>query len=716
MGNDVTFYSGTRQYRITRAGWRKHRCLPGCESLLRQAATHPSFIRHLREYYEEHFGGLTNRDSDKEVLRLVELLLENGTLACIEEKKFSPSRVLLNRGKPEKTPEPVPSKKPPERTSSPKAVSSSSPETKAVTTWFCLRVVDEIGEIVEGLEIVFSISGRTQRQITDSDGMARIDGVVERESSARLADIKAAQKILRPRWEQIRKGTTPEGPNVTVVPLHRPPTIPLLPERIHTLALTPSVVLARLLGLFFETSKCFLLPCATTGLRGICTLYEEHRDAALLSVGHTDAAGMPDYNDPLSLERADAVAAYLTDDVDTWYPWYGYDKPYEKRWGQREDALMLSALPDRSTCPPGEDPVHWFQRTRGLEADGICGENTRRALIRDYMAIDGTSLPPGIHITTHGCGENFAAMPGEDSQPLDRRVELFFFDGDLLPTPPGKNSPPDSEIYPEWVRRSNRTYTYLPGDTLGTYELLLTDEFGLPFEEIPVSFEVPGGPQTAATDADGRARVVAASGGGTARIEDPDKLVPAFARRLDLSRENLMLPQGDHVHYRVKTRLAQPVSMVDGQPAHMVLVVRTDLVYPVLSTPWQELELSNQAGPWRLQPGSWTRLRMLGDGSGKEVEVVQPLKQEKTNAEWLRTLVDSAHAALFDGDFESVWDLLTRIPLEVTGPEKPPPDLSQEQAEFAEVWTEMEAEGISAGPDTANGPEEPDFESYDEDA
>jgi outer membrane protein OmpA-like peptidoglycan-associated protein len=666
-------------------------------------------MRQLRQYCREQFGEPLSRSSDAEVLHLIERQIEHGRLVCVEERKAAPVAFVSPGVTPSEPPE-----EPSEPTPPPAPPPAPAPPEQA-TTWYALRVVDEIGESIGGLDIVFSIGGREKHRITGGDGLARLDGVIERQASAHLADIEAARETLRPRWEQIRQGTPPDGPGVTVTPLHHPPVVPLLPENIHTLALTPSVVLARLLGLFFDTSKCFLLPCATVGLRGICKIYDEHPDAALLCVGHTDAAGSPSYNDPLSLERADAVAAYLTDDVEAWYAWYGYDKPSEKRWGHQEDALMLAALPDVGTCPADEEPLLWFQRTRGLEADGICGPMTRHALIRDYMAIDGTSLPQGISITTHGCGENFAAMPGEDDQPLNRRVELFFFDGDLLPTPPGKNSPPGSEIYPEWVRRALRTYTFLPGDTLGTYELRLTDEFGVPFEGLPVAFEVPGGPQVAITDADGWARVVAPSGGGTARVDAPGTLAPVLASRLDPSRETLALPKGDHVHYRVATRVAEPVAVVNGEPELIVIITRTDLAYPVLSTPWQDLELADQAGPWRLEPGSWTRLRLLGDGSGQEVGVVKPLEQEKKSTDWLRTLVDSVHTALFDGDFESVWEMLEKIPLVVPAPDKPPPDTTAEEADFAKVWAELTAEGVTPGPATVTYPEEPEDEPDQED-
>jgi hypothetical protein len=102
--------------------------------------------------------------------------------------------------------------------------------------------------------------------------------------------------------------------------------------------------------------------------------------------------------------------------------------------------------------------VRRYQETRGLSVDGIIGPDTRRQLVTDYMALDGTALPDDIEATTHGGGENFPADATPDGAPdqANRRVELFFFDGTLgiQPPPPGKNSPAGSKQYPEWVARA----------------------------------------------------------------------------------------------------------------------------------------------------------------------------------------------------------------------------------------------------------------------
>lgn len=229
------------------------------------------------------------------------------------------------------------------------------------------------------------------------------------------------------------------------------------------------VTMARLRRMFFETNKSFLLPGAVGALRQIRELYGENNPSELLIVGHTDTTAEPSINDPLSLERADMTAAYLLDDEEVWLKQYETSIAEKRRWGAHEDELMLSAMPDFATKPADEEDVRWFQRTRGLTVDGIAGPKTRRELIHEYMALDGTSLRErrnfDITITTHGCGENFPlGDEGEELDPApedekedasDRRVELFFFDVEfgIQPPPPGKNSAKGSTQYPLWRKK-----------------------------------------------------------------------------------------------------------------------------------------------------------------------------------------------------------------------------------------------------------------------
>ena len=356
------------------------------------------------------------------------------------------------------------------------------PESDKKPTWYEVRVVDELGEPIAGVPLVLEVSGK-HPLVTDGDGRVRLDGTYPSMGHARIEDIATLRELVRPRWDQIRPGDwlAPE-PDHSFIPLRGSEAIirSVFSETLHTLVIQPWVIRARLIGMYFDTSKCFLLPSALGDIKKLKKLYDEYPDSEILVVGHTDKTGDPSYNDPLSLERADSVAAYMQDDVDAWLSWYGYGKDYDKRWGAKEDQYMLQSLSDYDTRQPGESAVWWFQRTRGLGLDGWAGDETRRQLITEYMAHDGTTLPVSAHLTRHGCGESFPFTDEElaeldllDANPdqRDRRVELYFFDRPLgvEPPPPGNISAPGSMEYPEWGKRAQETRDF----ELRTVELII---------------------------------------------------------------------------------------------------------------------------------------------------------------------------------------------------------------------------------------------------
>jgi outer membrane protein OmpA-like peptidoglycan-associated protein len=276
----------------------------------------------------------------------------------------------------------------------------------------------------------------------------------------------------------------------------------------------PGVTCVRLLGMFFDTNKNFLLPIALRGLRRVVEIYEETPEAEVLIVGHTDTSGDAAFNDKLSLERAESMLAYLKDDVDTWLKRYDKSVPEKKRWGAVEDELMLEAMPDIDTKPADEDLVKWFQRTRELaKVDGICGKDTRTKLIGEYMAFDGTTLPASAAATVHGCGENFPTGATADGQRVqqDRRVELFFFEDGIDPPPPGDNSGPDGAEYPRWRARTTRTTDISErGNLAFDFAFERDAEAGV----IKLQFSVPGQVQ----------------GPLFVRIAEMDNAVPVFER------------------------------------------------------------------------------------------------------------------------------------------------------------------------------------------
>jgi outer membrane protein OmpA-like peptidoglycan-associated protein len=427
---------------------------------------------------------------------------------------------------------------------------------------FEVRIVDEIGKAISGIEAEFTADG-AQTRPTNAAGVALLDGVLATSARVRIADVDGLSKVLDPRWEALRPGAPPKESNIQTVvfrggelgpfPLKAelPNTIVIKPPlgrlflelwdksgrvrhakrtyqitgaqtfegetdedgrllhsdvfpgdyslslalehfaeddpdrqidlvdaplvvldsdagtpQVRQIGAVPRSVLARLHA-SFNTNKTFLLPTALPSLRTLRRLYLENAPCKLLVVGHADTKAGATYNDRLSLERAKSVVAYLKDDVDAWFKCYS-DQDAKKCWGKVEDHLMLIALPDFRTKPPGEDEVEFFQRTRGLVVDGDAGKQTRQALIEEYMSLDGTSLKDfvgEIEAVAHGCGEHFPlddrgeeldAKPADEKRDrVDRRAEFFFFDADfgITPKPPGENSKPGSVEYLKWRER-----------------------------------------------------------------------------------------------------------------------------------------------------------------------------------------------------------------------------------------------------------------------
>lgn len=242
----------------------------------------------------------------------------------------------------------------------------------------------------------------------------------------------------------------------------------------------------RMVGMLFELNKAFLLPPALEGIRILAHMYEKMPGAEILVVGHTDRTGKKYRNDSMSLERARAVIAYMTDDVDAWLACYGKDVDVSRRWGPTEDLAMLSALPRAAERPYYSEEhdehdvpaaIRRFQTAHGLAVDGEAGPETRRALIREYMELDGTTLPAGTTAVAHGCGEFFPAVPTDDEveELQNRRVEVFFFRDGIKPRPTSENSKPGSTEYPAWNDAVDEERTFTPTkDGRGTL-LLATD-------------------------------------------------------------------------------------------------------------------------------------------------------------------------------------------------------------------------------------------------
>lgn len=388
------------------------------------------------------------------------------------------------------------------------AIVPSCPEAEEpTTTWFEVTVLDDLGEPLPDVPLVFSLADGDVERSTDGAGTARVENVARSACSVRFSDCDTVRSVLFERWESPREGERPEDDDLLVLPAKRSiDPVELAGETPRRLSLVPNVIRVRLVGFHFDTCKCFLRPEAMDGIQKVARVYQQHPGASLLVVGHTDDADKhgPEYNDQLSLERARAVEAYLSDDVAGWQEWYGSDQPWEKRWGNTEDQYMIRALIDRGH--PYSKTSTWqalydFQTEQGLTQDGSAGPETREALIREYMALDGTTLPEGFSVRSHGCGQHKPVVTADEEPNLDRRraanrrVEIFVFDGPVVPPPPGDNSGPSDPQYEAWVAMVVQDID-VSNDAADSEPILirLRDEDGEPMTSAPyrVTFGEPG--------------------------------------------------------------------------------------------------------------------------------------------------------------------------------------------------------------------------------
>jgi outer membrane protein OmpA-like peptidoglycan-associated protein len=391
---------------------------------------------------------------------------------------------------------------------------------------FEVRVVDDVGDPVEGIELEFLVAGQSTKVTSDGDGLARHDEPGPSTAGVRLADLEATREVMEPRWAEDHEGETPAASDEVVhVPVRKAWQGATLERGVRrTLVLLPSLVCVRLLGMHFDTSKAFLLPGALRGMKRLREIYDDHPDARVVACGHTDTSGSKDYNLQLSLERAEAIIAYLTDDVDAWNAWFGADKPAEKRWGTLEIQHMLMAVPspEEPYYTGGADGVagsgtrggvERLQADHGLPVSGTVDEATRKALITDYMSKDGTTLPEGVEALTHGCGELFPAVATGDSVALqaNRRVDVFFFDGAIHPPWPGPLASEGEPEYPAWRDRALQTHE-LDADATETADTtsqilvhLRSNSGCVPLADRPYRIDVDGTVHEGVTDGDGLA-------------------------------------------------------------------------------------------------------------------------------------------------------------------------------------------------------------------
>jgi outer membrane protein OmpA-like peptidoglycan-associated protein len=374
------------------------------------------------------------------------------------------------------------------------------PGRKAKADEFMVTVVDEIGKPIPNVAMVFRNSESSLPATTDSSGVAKRqipNAKSVRASFASVGDLAdtmkaiwaSPRKVERKDWVQADETT--ETVNLlgglvvkTAAPDEdSPPSdlevepfagLDLSPGSPAKLSVQPLVILASLLEEHFDTDKCFILPKAKNDVFALIRLCRQYPQTDILVTGHTDRSGDDSHNLTLSLDRAKAMRAYLTSDVDSWLAWYESGKPASQRWGKTEDGLMIGALLEGSAFPPTvlgyqqwhNSSVFWPDGYEELDEDGEIGPKTRKQLVGDYMHLGGATVPKEAKIEVHGCGEFFPlADADEDAESEeddgqddahDRRVEVFLFPKEvgIAPPVPGDTASKGEAEYPEWRTRS----------------------------------------------------------------------------------------------------------------------------------------------------------------------------------------------------------------------------------------------------------------------
>jgi hypothetical protein len=131
------------------------------------------------------------------------------------------------------------------------------------------------------------------------------------------------------------------------------------------------------------------------------------------------------------------------------------------------------------------DAIRAFEADHGMEPSGKVSDDMLRALIQDYMAHDGTTLPPDTEVVFHGCGESFSLDGDPD---LDRRTEVFIFHRTIKPKPASETSATE---YAQW--RDAVTEAHHLGvdtDSHEYLELRLHDEDRHPMARVPFRITV----------------------------------------------------------------------------------------------------------------------------------------------------------------------------------------------------------------------------------
>lgn len=447
-------------------------------------------------------------------------------------------------------------------------------------TFFALRVMDEQGQLLDGVTLeLLAESGK--HQLVTADGLARVDDIIDASATVALSDPDGVRKRLRQSGIGSAGSPVEPGPGV----LELPASVDADPAAVvsgseQTLIVTvPPKQLAALEvedGMFRLDSAVVLPEAETpsdsdhealtaTGVFAAALAFAAANSSKrCLVAGHTDTSGTESHNQPLSEERAACVRVGLEGNADP-----GNRDRFadlcDKRHGVADEKQILSwvAAQFGFDCDPGaiDDeagtgvaPTKRFQQgyndnraalgvpnADALDVDGTFGPLTWKAVFDCYEAALAQEVSTSDAIDTQladlaelrqklsfvdaahkdqGFGEHFPIDEvGRDDfrSQANRRAEILFFDhGDE----PDLTLPPEnSEIYlPGNFERTPID----PEDSADFFELRVCDRAGDPIPGSRVTINIGQQQQTKAARPDGRVTFFLPADKTTAFVEWTD--------------------------------------------------------------------------------------------------------------------------------------------------------------------------------------------------
>lgn len=340
----------------------------------------------------------------------------------------------------------------------PPAAPKQAPVEEGVT-WFSLKILDEVGVAISGLDVTYSVAGTTRTVVTDGAGIARVDNVKSGLASASIAKLDQVRDKLRSRWEKPRDPKKFDDPDIVFRELGDTVTdaVSLENETEATLVITPYFKCHEIPGAHFAFGRSFVLAEAIDNLAAIAEDLSADNGRKGMIFGHTDLSGPEALNKELSERRAKAVFALFTQDTKAWDElWNGTADGgnWQEKWDLEEAQHMLNALhvTDDNGQPinekgvrdaPTKQAINRFRSAdypekpdeqAPLPPSDFLGQDGRKELFLAYAKlisrkpIDAARFQKAGGSSFMGCGEyNPLSIAAKDQE--SRRAVVFVFDG-----------------------------------------------------------------------------------------------------------------------------------------------------------------------------------------------------------------------------------------------------------------------------------------------